>query len=250
MASKPNAPGASGVGSQKDRRYIDTFRDQHKSARFPEGRPWWGNREFAANPGDKDGFMDLHPGDHLDVAGGGWSAPFLPETRFFEYNYQRQRLTIRYDKLIQQDQEMTQTYYRAANKLAAQNGWPEVLAGVLPRQSIVDIIGEPPRSPKIGQACQAGDPWILGVTGAEANEELARLLGLTRDGFSQSVLTRTGLLAPAAVDAAPAPDLAQMIAEAVAAALAARDTADVARRAKEANRKAVARARTPAGVAG
>ena len=48
--SKPQNTGASSGRNQKDRRYTDTFFDQHRFAgRFPMGRPWSGVREIAAN---------------------------------------------------------------------------------------------------------------------------------------------------------------------------------------------------------
>src|SRR5215471_17028969 len=94
--------GVTTVGSQKDRRYLDTFYDQHRSTRFPNGRPWWGYREIAANrdmnPNLRDGFCggELMPGRHPDEGESResawrdlWSAPWVAEYRFFQLDYKR-----------------------------------------------------------------------------------------------------------------------------------------------------------------
>src|SRR5215471_18377854 len=109
MPTKP-VVGITTVGSQKDRRYLDTFYDQHRSTRFPNGRPWWGTRELAANrdtnPHLRDGFCggELIPGRHVEEGESResawrdcWSAPWYPEFRFFQFDYKRNRIMIRYD---------------------------------------------------------------------------------------------------------------------------------------------------------
>lgn len=220
MATKPTVQ-ISTTGSQAANRYLDTFTDQHRSSRFPDGRPWWGWREYAANKGDHDGFVggDLMPGDHLAPKEGQWSAPFMPEAQFFEFNYHRRRITIRYDKMLAHDKAAYDDYYQAAAKICHQNSWPEVRYGSMPRHAVTALIGEPPRSPKIAQAAQAGDRWLLGATD-EVNEELARLLGLSRQGLEivrdeivpvakpEEVLTMT----PAQLQALVAAEVAKAVA--------------------------------------
>jgi hypothetical protein len=77
------------------------------------------------------------------------------------------------------------------------------------------VVGPPPRSPKIAEACIAGDKWILGQqmpiaernTGRmhiPENKELARLLRLQREQFH----TMSELDELDAVNAAPAKDTA------------------------------------------
>lgn len=184
MPTKPTVKITS-TADQASQRYLDTFTDQHRSARFPDGRPWWGWREFAANKGDQDGFVggDMVPGDHLEPNANNWTAPFYPEAQFFEFNYPRRRITLRYDKMLAHDKAAYDAYYNAVAKICYQNNWPETRYGSMPRHAITAIIGEPPRSPKIAQAAMAGDRWLLGAS-EEVNEELARLLGLSRQGFS------------------------------------------------------------------
>lgn len=219
MPTKPTAVIAS-TASQASQRYLDTFTDQHKSARFPDGRPWWGYREFAANRGDLDGFVgELTPGDHLDPKAGQWSAPWMPEAAWFEFNYHRRRLTIRYDKMLVQDREGYENYYNAANKIAYEKAWPEVAYGSMPRHAITSIIGEPPRSPKIAQAAMAGDRWLLGDSD-EVNEELARLLGLSRHGMKIVRAESMPVAKPEEVLSMTPTELQKLIAAEVAKAVA------------------------------
>lgn len=190
MPTKPTTT-ISTVGSQRDRRYLDTFFDQHKSPRFPGGRPWWGTREFAANQGDKDGFVggELTPGRHVEPGedpklawADAWEAPWVPEFKYFEFNYLRNRINIRYDRVIGDDTIGLNNYYDAATRICYEKQWPVVEYGAVPPHAILALLGPVPRSPKIAQAAQAGDPWLIGSS-QEPNEELAKLLGLSRRGF-------------------------------------------------------------------
>ncbi len=218
MPSKPTTAFAPSLASQRDRRYLDTFTDQHKSARFQNGRPWWGDREFAANQGERDGFCggDVNPGDHNDPNGSVWNAPWFPEFKFFEFNYVRSKITIRYDKVIAHDKAAQDRYFADAAKLSAANGWGAVDYGRQPSYQVTSILGDAPRSPKIAQAAQAGDRWLLGDTD-EVNEELARLLGLSRQGFAQPQAVRESLVQPGEVQAMTAAQIQQLVADAVAA---------------------------------
>jgi len=205
------------VGSQRDFRYSDTFYDQHRSPRFADGRPWWGEREQAANRGEKDGFLaNLMPGDHRDLASV-WEAPWYPECRFFEYHFARGKITIRYDKMIAEDTRATAAYYEAANKVAYEKGWPDVEYGALPKWQVRAVIGEPPRSPKIAQAAQAGDPWLLGFV-LEPNVELDKLLKLSRGEFARGFAA-----SPDVVLQSDANDVTALIEQAVMRAMADRD---------------------------
>lgn len=246
MPTKPTTT-LSSVGSQRDHRYLDTVYDQHKSTRFPDGRPWWGYREHASNKGDQDGFVggDLGRGDHTDPFASAWHAPWAPDVRFFEFTYRTHRARIRYDRIIGEDTAALRRYYDAAAKIAHANSWPEVAVGGQPRHGITAIIGDPPRSPRVAEAAQAGDPWLLGITD-EVNEALAALLGLSRQGFAiqSSTTATTALASPDVVLGADPGRLQQMIDEAVATALAARDLSEMAkataRRAKQMSAKPAA----------
>jgi hypothetical protein len=225
--------GAATIQSQKDRRYLDCFHDQHRSKRFPDGRPWSGYREFSSENGYPDGFLqaDLYKADFQDPFNSGWDAPWVPEVNggrqsFYEFDYNRKKIAIRYDNVIQHDKAAMDRYYQAAAKLAGANGWGEIRYGVTPVYQVTSLIGDPPRSPKIAQAAQAGDPWLLGFSD-EPNEELARLLNLSRQGFAMP--TVEGVISSDAVLHADSGTLNALIAEAVAKALAARDAKDAAK---------------------
>lgn len=233
MPTKPTQGNDGAIRSQKDRRYPDTFFDQHKSARFPNGRPWWGEREFLSgsqNPSLLDPFLqgELGKGNH-EVAGEEWDAPWVPlwnggSNSFYEFDYYRKRVKIRYDRIIGYDKAEQDRYYMAAAKIAAANGWAEVKYGRTPTYQVISVIGTPPQSPKIAQAAQAGDPWLLGLTD-EPNDELAALLGITTSGLRAA----PSMVAPLTPDKVLATtsneDLIKLIANVVTATLDARESA-------------------------
>lgn len=185
MAQKPILDVRS-TGSQRDNRFIDTFHDQHKHRLFPNGRPWTGWRERPANQnGDKDqpGFTgsDLQPGDHTNQALA-WHAPFMPTVDYFRFDFQYKRINIHYDKLYGHDVAAYDRYYEAAARLSQEKGQDTPDYGVIPKGFILNIIGAPPRSPRIAEALMAGDAWLLGFS-TDVNEELALALGLSRTGY-------------------------------------------------------------------
>lgn len=236
MPTKPTT-GVMSVGSQRDSRYIDTFYDQHKfSPKFADGRPFHGYREFAANKPDRDGFIGgmlsqgrhAEPGEDPKAAWATvWSAPWLPEYKptYWDFNYQRNRITLRYDRVIADDKAGQDKYFQAAAKLSGANGWGPVTYGVVPSYQVTAVIGDPPRSPKIAQAALAGDPWLLGFS-EEVNEELALLLGLTQEGLQLVDDRPRQIIKPDAILAATPYDIQKMVAEAVAAALTAERAAN------------------------
>lgn len=231
------------TGSQRDNRYTDTFTDQHRSSRLPNGRPWHGEREMTANKGQKDGFCSpLTPGDHLDYSLR-WEAPWYPEQRFFKYNYQRSTISIDYNAIIAHDQQYTNLYYEAAALIAMEKGLPAVEEGVLPPYMIRQILKMPPRSPKIAQAALAGDQWILGFTN-EPNVALKHLLEQSQLSYREV----TPLIDPEELVAATQPDMKAMIAEAVAQALAAEREAQAQKNRDKTAKARAARYPTEAGV--
>lgn len=252
--SKPVSPGAQGVNSQRDRRFSDTFFDIHKSARFPRGRPWTGEREYAATPeqGHQPGFIsgDLQPGEYVTDAAGicdrqatlatAWHAPWTPLAKYFKFNYQRKQISFDYVRMERDEKESLDRYFQAAAKMSGANGWGAIEYGKMPSYQITAILGEPTPYLRIAQAARAGDPWLLGHID-EPNDELAQILGQVHSG--------TGLYLPTTVKEpvvtvekvlATAPtDLNAMIAAAVAQALAQ----------QEAEKKAAHGAKVKAGMA-
>lgn len=222
------------ANSQRDQRWNDTVYDQHKSARFPRGRPWWGTREYPSEKGKDAGFIGaLMPGDSNDPFNSSWSAPWYPEQtvahqRVGTYRIDLKRMTITwlYASIATEDRAAMEQYYLAAAEIAYQKGWPAPALGEPVSFQIRQILKRPPRSPKIAEAALAGDPWILGNTD-QVNEELKALL----DGTRPDTLLDDARLAPETVLAKP-DDLEDRIAKAVAAALEAKELADAAKRGK------------------
>ncbi len=183
MATKPTGVVTS-VKDQRSRRYLDTFTDQHRSARFPNGRPFWGYRELASgrdtNPLAQDPFIQYQPGDHRDPLNSNWNAPWLPETKdeWWQLDHPNKKIRIRYDAIKGHDKVYFDLYYKAAAKVAYEKGWQEPKYGQPLVWAIASLLPPMPRSPRIAEACEAGDPWILGFSD-EVNEELAQLLGLS-----------------------------------------------------------------------
>jgi hypothetical protein len=159
---------------------------------FAAGRPWCGPREIAANresvPVPPDGFVlgDLMMGEHVkydddscdrvSTLNNSWTAPWRPMAKYFRFNYNRKMIVIDYAKMLIDEQEGVNRYFKAASKLGIQLNI-RVERDVIPHPQIVAELGEPSRMGKIAQAAQAGDPWLLGFID-EPNPELADILGI------------------------------------------------------------------------
>lgn len=221
MPTKPTV-GVTSVVSQAARRYTDTFHDQHKdSVKAPNGRPWWGWREYAANQGtggapEPDGFVgsDLMQGHHEGLEPS-WTAPFIPEIQFFDFNYKRAQVIIRYDKMLAHDTIYYRQYYEAANRIAVENRWGPLAWGEQPPYAVRAVLNNPPRSPKVAQAFMAGDRWLLGFTD-EVNEELASLLHLSRHGMPMVREVFTPSATPGEILQITSAELAQLVAQKIA----------------------------------
>lgn len=197
--SKPSNRGAATSGSQRDRRFTDTFFDTHKHPRkFPNGRPFCGQREFQSGSETESiaaGFLqsDLQCGEYFcenpelgqtpqeraESLASVWVAPWLPPggKKYMTFNYRRKLITWEYLKGETDERNALRTYYDAAAKLAGANGWSEVVRGQVPSFQITAVIGGPSPLLPIWQAARAGDPWLLGMVD-EPNERLAKILGL------------------------------------------------------------------------
>lgn len=240
MPQKPQV-GEKNTQTQAGRRFPDTYHDIHVSARFPLGRPWCGRREYAANPelGHLPGFVnaDLHQGNHEDPLNSVWTAPWVPESRYFRFDHNRKRISFAYEVMERDEQTAIERYYEAAAVLSAERGWDEIDPSKPMSFQVRTIIGRAPRMLKIAQAARAGDPWLLGHID-EPNEELARILnwkvvrvgGMEPDrAIGTPVVGRVeepkAPLSPEQVLTTPPNQLAAMIAEIVNATMDAREQA-------------------------
>ena len=219
LPSKPATQGATKTGSQRDRRFIDTFFDKEKSARFPRGRPWWGVREYAATPeqGHQPGFIttDLGRGEYVcdnpdagqtpqerqQSLASAWNAPWIPYAKYFVFQYQQKRITFDLARNEGDERQSLDKYYRAAAKLSGANGWGAIEFNVLPSYQVTSILGNPTIYLPIVQAARAGDPWLMGHID-EPNERLAKILGM--DLLFTSDAAQRGGVATRALPADPA----------------------------------------------
>lgn len=239
MPQKPVGENVRSATSQGDLRWVATVYDQHKSARFPRGRPWWGHLERPTNWAHDPGFVtELTPGSSDDPFGSTWHAPWYPDQvttttkRYFRVDHKTQSLTWLYATIITDDKAALQDYYEAAAQIAYTQGWKAPNFGEAVSFQIASILRKMPRSPKIAEAALAGDKYILGMT-PEVNQVLADLLAGIRP---ETLLNESDRLSPAQVLAKP-DDLEVRIQQAVAAALAAQQAAMDARPKKSHKKK-------------
>lgn len=169
--------------SQADFRLKATFYDQHRSAKFPNGRPWWGYVEKSV-----DGVA--MPGVVGELQPDGWNAPWFPESKYIIDSIGRatadgrlqqvgamyeMRFRIDYARMMQDYTTAMREYYRRAVQEAAALHLRLPEYGGAIEYALRMVVGQPPKSPKIPEAALAGDPWLLGFDTHE-NEGLARLL--------------------------------------------------------------------------
>jgi hypothetical protein len=197
--SKPTNHGAAQTGSQRNRRWTETFYDIHRhSGRFPMGRPRTGEREMRSGTEERSenaGFIttDLQCGayfcesldgiqtqqERMDSLASAWEAPWLPIAKYNKFNYRTKRISYQYDRMIADQREGLARYFDAAAKMAGENDVIDPdFPGKVPNR-IRLILGSPYlylNEIKLAQAAQAGDPWLLGFVD-EPNVELAKILG-------------------------------------------------------------------------
>lgn len=262
LPSKPREHGASQTGSQRDRRFTDTLWDTYKHpVKFPNGRPFTGEREFTSGTDRESitaGFItsDLSQGAYycdnpqmgqtdeerrqtlLSV----WECPWVPLPKYFRFNYRTKRITYALDKMIADENEGLSKFWEAASTIAGDGEKCDEETNEVSSR-IKRLLGHPRKwlgKIKLAQAMKAGEPWLLGFTDTP-NEELAKILGKKVNYIGghapDSAYTVTTLapepkpvVTPEQVLATPPSELAKMIAEAVAlavpAALAAQKQAD------------------------
>jgi hypothetical protein len=173
-AREPNAA----VGwSQDMQRSAALYYDQHRSPKFPDGRPWWSYS--VERPALQEGIKtDMRAMPVGELNADGWEAPWYPEQKYFRYSQgvlQDFRVRIDYVAMKNDYTAATRTYYERAVKEAATLSMPlPTYNSVIPWE-LQQVVGPAPKSPKIPEAAMAGDLWLLFGEGDE-NEELARLL--------------------------------------------------------------------------
>ena len=148
---------------QRDARVRRFFHDQH-------GRRWfaWADKQNQRPIGEL--ILD-------DVSGRFVTPPWQPPMAYIIWP-DRDSLDFAWDyvRLADALASVTADYYDEAAKLArAINVDIPVVGGVV-RPEILAICGPPPLSPEIPLACEAGEQWLTGRTGAVENPHLATIL--------------------------------------------------------------------------
>lgn len=202
VPTKPQDRGVATTTSQRDRRWTDTFFDDHKHpVKFPNGRPFTGEREFKSGVSEQSltaGFLqsDLACGEFFcenpamgqtplerqQTLASAWEAPWLMPggKKYMEFNYAKKRIRWRYEAFAADERAGLARFWEAAAKMAGEN---DVIDPDRPDAvpfRIRTILGSPRiwlGKIRLAQACQSGDPWILGMVDTP-NEELAKILGL------------------------------------------------------------------------
>lgn len=201
MPSKPQERGAATTVSQRDRRFTDTVFDTYRHARFPNGRPFTGQREFQSGSATESiaaGFLqsDLQCGEYfcdspelgqtpqerIATLASTWEAPWLMPggRKYMKFDYRRKRVEFLYTAFIKHEQNALGQFWDACAVAAGQEevvdpNKPDALSFRLRK-----LFGSPRNfmgKIRLAQACQAGDPWIMGAV-QTPNEELAKILGL------------------------------------------------------------------------
>lgn len=262
LPTKPQERGASTTISQRDRRWTDTFFDDYRHARFPNGRPFTGEREFKSGVSEQSitaGFLqsDLQCGEYVcenpemgqtaqdraATLASVWTAPWLLPggKKYMQFNYARKRITWRYDAFIADERAGLARYWEAAAKSAGESDIIDPRRPDAVPFRIRTLLGSPrnyTNKIKLAQACQAGDPWLMGAVDTP-NEELAKLLGLDVQYLGAPIDFGDAeyVAAPAPPVAAPLLTPEQVLSvpldkvqEMIEAALAKRDAEDRARR--------------------
>lgn len=164
--------------SQAVNRGVMFWFDQHRDpqyrnadgvAIFEQGRPYWSFVERPAN-----GVAAPMPvGEVIPM---GWVAPFYAPQSYLTRSIGRVQANgswlkgagstsffrIDYAQMLKDDKEATEAYYQLAVQEAVRQNMPIPQPGVALPPQLRAIVGPPPRSPKIAEACIAGDKWILG----------------------------------------------------------------------------------------
>lgn len=186
MALKGKVEGQKTNGNH---RWLETVYDQHRSSRFPGGRPWWGWTEIPAQAGNLPDFcMEIVPGDHNAPENSSWEAPWMPGPQYLKPNVRARQLIIKYDLIKTEYQSAGRVYYEKATTIAYKKGWAMPALGEPMPYALEYLLGKPPISAKVVDAALAGDPWLLGFD-PEPNYALQDLiLGRPEQAFAQSPL--------------------------------------------------------------
>jgi hypothetical protein len=177
--------------NQNKQRSVAIFFDNHKHKNYPNGRGYWCYVENPADPShQKRSVGELIPitADMVLEDGTvvkGWSAPWVPEQKYFAMAMSMingNTFRWNYVRMIADYKEASDRYYRRCAQEAAARNWPAPkLYGDVSFQ-LRAVCGERPKSPKVPEAAQAEDPWLLGFD-QRPNEKIKKILEDERGSF-------------------------------------------------------------------
>lgn len=119
----------------------------------------------------------------------GFCPPWQPPMRFATWRRVGE-LDFRwdYETMAAELSGVTAEYYQDAVKFAIENNKPEPEIGGPVDRTIRYVLGPPPMSPAIPLACEAGDPWMLGVPDAPVTQILKDILQQSAGANSKDAL--------------------------------------------------------------
>ena len=185
-----------------DQHRNSSFTDRNGEKPFLNGRAWWsviekrsGMPSGSVHPLEWEAPFDV-PQSYLIASIGRISKLTTRGAALMPVSTKTDRFFVDYARMLTDDKQAQLEHWRlcVANATRYQLPIPKQPGADLDYR-LVELAGPEPRSPKIAQALQSGDPWILGqkmpvfdkATGlwvVEENEELAKLLRRTvRNGL-------------------------------------------------------------------
>jgi hypothetical protein len=184
--------GRPGESLQRLRRgYHDAFTDQH-------------GRQFAAqyDLGNQRPIGELAPV--------GFNPPWLPPMRFIRWERPGSfRFRWDYQSMAAELSGDTAEFYQNVAVFITDHmpheTVPEFGEPIPPK--VRRILGNPPLSPALPLACEAGEPWMLGVPGAPVNAMLKALVEQSAAGNSKDALDAIKALLKKTETSAPVPTL-------------------------------------------
>lgn len=171
---------------------LAVFLDQHRNAAagFPDGRPWWGYVERAANGADMPGLVgELQPVTVDSMIRGrmykGWIAPWYPDAKYINETIglaDGNHFEINYAKMESEWRASEEEFYQRAITAALAHDLPVPTLGGKLDYRVRAIVGRPPKSARLAQAAKTGHQWILGFS-QEPDELLQRLVNASVGTF-------------------------------------------------------------------
>jgi hypothetical protein len=141
--------------------WTDEYTDQH-------------GRRFAANYD----MRNMRPKEELRPVG--FNPPWLPNMKYIIWERDGGfRFRWDYATMANDLSEMSTAYYAQVFEFMTEhmNGTePPELGEPVPTKVLRSPIGKPPLSPALPLACEAGEPWMLGIAGAKPNDMLKAII--------------------------------------------------------------------------